>query len=78
MKHFNNFFKFLILNYAKGLVSVQKATVLLSSSRLPFNHLRQNRLITLLFGEWDSKINRPLVKETDVEELLVDLEQGLK
>lgn len=79
MKHFNLFFKLLVLNNAEGLVSVQKATALLSSSSLPCNHLRQNRLITLLFREWDSKINRLLVKETDAEELLlVDLEQELK
>lgn len=79
MKHFNLFFKLLILNNAEGLVSVQKAIALLSSSSLPCNHLRQNRLITLLFREWDSKINRLLVKETDAEELLlVDLEQELK
>lgn len=62
VKHFSRFFKLLVLNYAEGLVSVQKATALLSSSRLPFNHLRQNRLITLLLREWDSKINRLLVK----------------
>lgn len=78
MKHFNHFFKLLILNYAEGLASVQKATALLPGSSLPFTHLRQNRLITLLLGEWDSKIHILLVKEIDVGELLVDFKQGLK
>jgi len=71
VKHFNNFFKLLVLNYAGGLAHVQKATALLSSSTLPFNHSRQNRLTTVLLGEWDSNINRLLVKEIDVEELLL-------
>lgn len=79
VKHFNHFFKLLVLNNAEGLVIIQKATALFSSSSLPFSHLRQNRLIALLLGERDSKINRLLVQETDAAELLlVDLERGFK
>lgn len=76
VKHFNYFFKLFILKYTEGFVSIKNATAYQVQS-LSFNLLKQNRLISVFLGEWDSKINRLLVIETGVEELL-DLEHGLK